>query len=572
MSERKSLVHGPCDPPLKALSISQLLDEQDNKYGSREAIVAFKTGARLTYHDLNLKTKQIARALVVDGVRSGDRVAIFLGNCEAYAEIFLAIARIGAIAVLLNRTYTPDETQNVLRSTGCSILFISGCLGNSGSNAFLAYLDGLDQEPIAAGLPSLRRIVLVGDDHQLNSRLTPWRSFLAGADAASLSQLSRLENSVPSSTACSFFLTSGTTGVPKIAMLTHANIINNAFLTGHRIPMSEEDIICNCLPLFHCGGLVLGLIICIVHGACVVFPALSFSASSTVESLAAEKCTGMHGVPTMFAAVLRKRQMEPSRGPLRLRTGIIGAAAFPETLWLQIKGEFDIENLSHTYGMTETSCASFTSDPMVNYAKRMPHALTILPHTKAKVIDCGGNIVNAGQRGELCIAGYLVQTGYFQNEEKTREALIRDDDGTLWMRTGDEAFFDEDGHCIVTGRIKDIIIRGGENIYPTEIEDRLSQHPSVLEACVVGLPDDHLGQVVSAFIQQRPATERPSNIDLAAWVCQTLSCHKAPVWLFWLGDEGVPSEFPLSGSGKICKNVLEEIGQRNMHSEKGCHT
>ncbi|RAK72289.1 putative long-chain-fatty-acid-CoA ligase [Aspergillus fijiensis CBS 313.89] len=555
----KSIVHGPSHPPLKLCTIGQLLRQQADRVNSRRAVVEVQSGARLTYHDLEIRAKQIARALIASGVQRGDRIAIFLGNCEVYVEIFFAVARIGAVAVLLHGTYTPNEARNVLRTTECSTLFISSGLGNRGSRAFLSYLEESNMS-LAVDVPSVKRIVLVHDDHPDGSYLTSWTTFLVSGDTVSPPRLSQLEDEVGGDTVCSFLLTSGTTGVPKVAMLTHANIINNAFLAGNHMALTEESIICNPLPLFHSGGLILGLMTCVVHGACIVFPAPSFSASRTLDCLSAEKCTGMHGVPTMFAAVLRHRHPQPMKCPIRLKTGLIGGSAPSEALWLQIKDELGVEDFSLGYGMTETSGAVFMSKPEDADATRMPRSLAILPHTSAKVVDSRGEIVTVGQRGELCVSGYLVQKGYFNNGEKTRAAIVQDENGTLWMRTGDEAFFDREGNCSVTGRIKDIIIRGGENLYPTEIEDRLSEHPSVQGACVVGLPDDYLGQVVAAFIQQEPGTERPSLEELAAWVRLNLSYQKAPTRVFWLGDDDLPRDFPLLGSGKIRKNVLEEIG------------
>ncbi|PYH77067.1 putative long-chain-fatty-acid-CoA ligase [Aspergillus uvarum CBS 121591] len=561
----KSVVHGPSHPPLKLLTIGQLLSEQADRVSSREAVVAFQSGARLSYHDLEIRTKQTARALVASGVQRCDRIAIFIGNCEVYVEIFFAVVRIGAVAVLLHGTYTPNEARNVLRTTECSTLFISSSLGNRGSRAFLDCLKDSNKS-LAIDVPSMKRIVLVHDDHPDGSYLTSWESFLACGDAVSPSRLSQLEDGVGDDTVCSFLLTSGTTGVPKVAMLTHANIINNGFLAGNHMALTKESIICNPLPLFHSGGLILGLMTCVVHGACIVLPAPSFSASRTHDCLSAEKCTGMHGVPTMFAAVLRHRHVQSMKSSIRLRTGLIGGSAPSEALWLQIKHEFDLEGFTLGYGMTETSGGVFMSKPEIADATRMPRALVILPHTSAKVVDSRGDIVTVGQRGELCVSGYLVQKGYFKNEEKTRAAMAHDENGTLWMRTGDEAIFDCEGGCCITGRIKDIIIRGGENLYPTEIEDRLSEHPSVQGACVVGLPDDYLGQVVAAFLQQEPGTERPSHEELAIWVRSTLSYHKAPTRVFWLGDDDLPRDFPLLGSGKIRKNVLEQFGCQKLRA------
>ncbi|PYI24173.1 putative long-chain-fatty-acid-CoA ligase [Aspergillus violaceofuscus CBS 115571] len=539
------------DPPVKPLTLGQLLDQQEQKFGSREAIVEFMSGSRLTYRELNVRVKQIARALVAKGIQRGDRVAVFLSNCAAYAEVFLAISRLGAIAVLIQGPYTAEETRNVLRMSECSALLLGGQFGTTGSNAFLAYLNDTDPTEIAAELPSLKSMVLVKDDERAcNKCVTTWSSFLESADTVTLAQLDQLEKDhIVPDTVCSFLLTSGTTGLPKMAMLTHRNLMTSGFVSGHHISVDHTDRLCNCFPLFHIAGLVFGPMDCISHGACMVLPAPRFDAARTLDCLAAEDCTGMLGAPTMFAGLLHA--FERTRPPMtiQLKKGMIGAAPAPAELWTGLRKAFGLEGLANTYG-------SFMSSPM-----GLSECLGVVPHMSAKVVDSRGGVVPLGERGELCVAGDLVCKGYFQNEQKTNEAMVHDADGLCWMHTGDQAFFDEDDNCHLTGRIKDIIIQGGENIYPREIEDRLCQHPAVLRACVVGLADDYLGQVVAAFLDHQPETERPSDRELAAWVRASLSPHNAPAWIFWLQDPGVPAELPMLESGKVRKHVLQEIGQ-----------
>ncbi|KAF9893464.1 hypothetical protein FE257_010776 [Aspergillus nanangensis] len=451
MSIPQSIINGPSSPPLRTCSIPDLLNELAIQFSSKDAINAPETSTRLTYHDLNVRTKTIARAFIAHGIHKGDKIGIFLGNCEVYAEVFLAVTRIGAIAVPLNGTYSAIEAINAIKLTGIVAL----SLGTKGSQSLLSYLETLDQRTVQNKIPGLQRIVCVNDSDSVAPHLEAYGAFLGDAEEIGLPQLMDIEASVK--------------GSPKVAMLTHA-----------------------------------------------------------------------------------------------VRTGMIGGASVPDALLRELKLEFGLKGLTHSYGMTETSSASFMWQKVLDLNGGVSGKLVILPHTSAKVIDTAGNIVAAGCRGELCVSGYSVQKGYYQNPKKTKEAMIPDDKGTIWMRTGDEAVLDSKGYCSITGRVKDIIIRGGENIYPAEIEDRLTDHPSVSQTAVVGVDHSHLGQVVAAFLHQSPRTRKPTDSELSAWVGLRLGAMKSPAWIFWLGHDGLPETFPTTGNGKIRKNVLQELGNRRI--------
>jgi acyl-CoA synthetase (AMP-forming)/AMP-acid ligase II len=332
--------------------------------------------------------------------------------------------------------------------------------------------------------------------------------------------------------------------------------------------LTPADVLCCPPPLFHCFGLVLGLMAVITHGAKIVYPAEVFDAQATLRAILSEQCTAVHGVPAMFDSLLalpEAKHLQPGKDGLRLRTGIIAGAPVPRYLMELLVSKLGMREFTSSYGLTEASPTcfnAFTDDPI---HVRLTTVGTIMPHAMAKIVDRDGRIVPVGTRGELCIGGYQLQAGYWNNSEKTNEVMIRDEQGVLWLHTGDEAVFDERGYCTITGRFKDIIIRGGENIYPLEIEERLVAHPAISQAIVVGLKDKHYGEVVGAFLQLDSAhgrEQRPSDEEVREWVRKALGRHKAPTHVFWLGMDGVPATVPLTGSGKVRKFEMAQLGNR----------
>ncbi|KAE8422079.1 hypothetical protein BDV36DRAFT_280118 [Aspergillus pseudocaelatus] len=552
-----SLLHGPSEPALKSYSIGQLLNQQATHFPTKEAVIFPTEGVRYTYQELNSRVRIVSRALVARGIKAGDRIGVFCGNCVGYAEVFLAATRIGAITVLLNNAYSTTECLNVLRTTGCSLLFTATHIGQRDLASCLRALKAsLDRDEI----PDLKQIVLLKMDGDTREQFQSFDSFLGLSSNIPDSTLSEIEQKVQPDQTCTFQFTSGTTGTPKIAMLTHRNVISNAHSIGYRLLLSEKDVVCCPYPLFHISGLVIGLLSCLTYGAAIVYPSPTFDPSAVLHEVVREKCTGLHGVPTIFIALLeRYRQLK--NGPIHLRTGLIGGAPVPAALLREMHKEFGFEDLTVAYGMTETSPISFMSRSAEQPSDAVVHR-DILPHTFAKIIDSSGNIVPQGIRGELCIAGSGVQKGYYQNPEKTREALKTDPSGVVWMHTGDEAVMDARGHCVITGRIKDIIIRGAENIYPAEIEEQLNKHHTISQSCVVGVKHETLGEEVAAFLQSTPGQPRPSASEIIEWLQLSLGAQKAPAWIFWLGDGDVPVVFPITDSGKIKRNEMADLGNR----------
>ncbi|KAK0750093.1 long-chain fatty-acid-CoA ligase-like protein [Schizothecium vesticola] len=550
--QRLSVLHGPTDPPLVDLTLGELLDLQCLHHGTQEAVVIPWTGARWTYNELNHHSRLLAQAMLDMGIGVGDRVGIMAGNCEQYASVFFAATRIGAILVILNNTYTPTEAQYGLDFTDCKIFFTTKAIGRLDNGPLLARL----------ALKTKRKLAIVilrgnSDGH------TTYEQVLARGAKANPDCLHHVSAKVLPHLVCNLQFTSGTTGLPKAAMLTHHNIINNARFIGDRLRLSPADTLCCPPPLFHCFGLVLGLMAVLTHGAKIVYPSETFDAPATIRALLSESCTALHGVPAMFDSLLALPEASALRAAdLRLRTGIIAGAPVPRRLMELMVSRLGMKEFTSSYGLTEASPTcfnAFTDDPL---ATRLRTVGTLMPHARAKIVDRDGRTVAWGERGELCIGGYQLQAGYWNNSERTAEVMARDEDGVVWLSTGDEAMFEEGGYCVITGRFKDIIIRGGENIYPLEIEERLVQHPAVAMAVVVGLKDEHYGEVVGAFLAVEDGHQPPGKGEVVDWVRRQLGKHKAPTHVFWLGHDGIPAAVPLTGSGKVRKFEMAQVGNK----------
>ncbi|KAL1966032.1 hypothetical protein VTN77DRAFT_4972 [Rasamsonia byssochlamydoides] len=556
-SANLSLVHGPTHPPLWTKTLGQVIAEQARQYGDKEAVVVPWQATRLTYRQLAERSKLVAKALLDVGLRHGQCVGIMAGNCYEYIEVFLGGARIGCPVVVLNTTYSPEEFKSAVSRSSCRVIFVSPTIG---SRSLAAHIDTL------SSIPELQRVVILGEGETpgLAKETQTYSTFTNGGHSVFLNDafLRRAEKQVQPSDVLNLQFTSGTTSLPKAAMLTHINLINNGRYVGQAMRLTTDDVICCPPPLFHCFGLVMGFLASFTHGSTIIFPSAHFNAKQTLDAVVAEKATALLGVPTMFIAELEVMDTEPGKYQINtLRTGLAAGSPVPAPLMHQLREKMRVQGMLIAYGMTETSPVTFITsldDPPEKMAKTLGR---VLPHTSAKVIDKHGNIVPRGQRGEICTSGFALQTGYWKDEEKTKEAMRRDENGTLWMHTGDEGFIDEEGYGHITGRIKDLIIRGGENISPTEIEERLIAHPSISEACVVGLENERYGEVVGAFLRLAGNTTRKLTDDeVRAWVMEVLGRTKAPQYIFWIGDQEVGADLPKTGSGKYKKHLIRGIG------------
>lgn len=420
-------------------------------------------------------------------------------------------------------------------------------------------------------VPSLRNVILINNSAgRISNDTFSYFSSYHDVFQSTSSNPPALNIDVRPDDICNIQFTSGTTAMPKAASLTHINILNNGKFIGDRMGLTEEDVVVCPPPLFHCFGCVLGYSACVTHGSAIVFPSEAFDPKRALESVQAERATALYGVPTMYIACLEllKHEKVERKGFERLRTGIAAGSSIPIELMKRLHRELNLTDLTICYGMTETSPVSVMTFPDDPIDKRTSTVGRVMPHTQAKIVDVHDRtkILPVGEKGELATAGYLLQKYYWNDPEKTAEVMIRDEEGVRWMFTGDEAEMDEEGYIKITGRIKDLIIRGGENIYPLDIENALFEHPAVAEVSVVGVPDERYGECVAAFIG--PSEGRGiSKDEVREWVRNKLARHLVPRYVFWIGDlEG--GALPKTASGKIQKFKLVEEGKRMLKEGK----
>ncbi|KKK20117.1 hypothetical protein P175DRAFT_0515115 [Aspergillus ochraceoroseus IBT 24754] len=556
--QQLSIVYGETEPELLDITLGELLALQSLQCGDYECLVFPWTGARWSYADLNDEADRVARGMLAMGIQKGDRIGIMAGNCEQYISIFFAAARAGAILVVLNNTYTPSELYYALDHTDCRFLFLTSRIGR---HSLEEVLEKLGPQPRQDGTSkALEEIIVIRGQYK---NFSTYKDVIERGLLLPSNALLEREADLQPDDVCNLQFTSGSTGNPKAAMLTHHNLVNNSRFIGDRMNLTSFDILCCPPPLFHCFGLVLGMLAVVTHGSKIVFPSETFDPRAVLHAISDEKCTALHGVPTMFEAILSIPAPE-NFDCSNLRTGIIAGAPVPRPLMKRLFAELNMTQYTSSYGLTEASPTCFNALTTDSIETRLRTVGKVMPHAKAKIIDAEGRIVPVGQRGELCMAGYQLTKGYWNNPEKTAESLITDMDGTTWLRTGDEAMFTPEGYCTITGRFKDIIIRGGENIYPLEIEERLSSHPAIEVASVIGIPDHKYGEVVGAFIAVAPEHQgkRPSDEALRVWTRETLGRHKAPQYFFVFGEEGVDRTIPVTGSGKVRKVDLRNIAAK----------
>lgn len=430
-------------------------------------------------------------------------------------------------------------------------------------------------------LPKLRNLVVVdnkGEFQQESEKLNisstiDWREIIMWREHIQEEKLRRETiQSLDKDDVINLQFTSGTTGAPKAVSLTHSNLLNNALSIARRMYISENDVLCNVPPLFHCFGLVLGNLAFWSHGACIVYASETFDPKAVVDAVVGDKCTALHGVPTHFLGVLaevdKRQAARESLDISNLRTGIAAGSPVPIELMKSLIARMNLKDLTNAYGMTETSPVSFQTTPADDITKRTETVGKIQPHVKAKIIDPDGNIVPVGSPGEICIAGYVLQKGYWGDEEQTKAAMKEDENGTLWMHSGDEGVMDEEGYLRIVGRIKDIIIRGGENLFPVQIENALLTNESIREAAAISVPNDTFGEVVGAWVVRKPGTNITRE-DVRKTVINTMNPQNAPAWVWFLGDDGIPDELPRTASGKVMKHVLRQWSKELSRKKDG---
>ncbi|KAK4171232.1 putative acyl-CoA synthetase family [Triangularia setosa] len=546
----------PPSLPLPDLNIGQLLDKQAREYPQRLSIVSRWQNKRGNYRELHNTCQDIAQGLLRRGVRPGDHVIVLAGNTLEYAQLFFAVGAIGAIFSIINPTFTAEEVVSAVELLEPAVIFIADRIGYRKNNALLNELTQLQaQAPVIVRLPALTPVADTAGE------ILSWDDFLQkSSDDCRDNMLAQYwAKPDPNDTLCVQF-TSGTTGPRKAAMLSHRNLISNAWLVGHRLAYTPDDSTCCLAPLFHCFALVCGIIAPILYGSSAVVPSDVFLAGASLEALSEEKCTVIHGVTTMFQALLDHPDAGKHAPSFRLRTGIVAGSALSRS-WIQrLDEEFGFTGLAYGYGMTELSCMVFLTDPSRESLLDDHYSVgTLLPHSFARVVDSKLQVLPPGVPGELLISGYLVFKGYYKNQEKTDQAFVRDSQGRSWLQTGDLVSIDAAGRCIIQGRVKDMIKRGGENIFPADIETVLEKHPDIAVAACVGIPDDYWGEVVGVFVKREPDS-KVGDRELKLWLRAKIAPHKMPERFFWLGDGGgVPDELPFNHTGKLMKAELRKI-------------
>ncbi|WP_329260591.1 AMP-binding protein [Streptomyces sp. NBC_01478] len=529
-SPLNSYSHGTSGTSLLGDTIGADLDRAVAAWPDREALVDVPSGRRWTYAQFAADIDQLAQALLASGVAKGDRVGIWAINCPEWVLVQYATARIGAVMVNINPAYRTHEVEFVLKQAGISVLFASVAHKTSDYRAMV--------DQVRGKCPELREVVYIGDPS--------WDALLSrGTGDEPYAELSCDD-------AINIQYTSGTTGFPKGATLSHHNILNNGYFVGELIAYTEQDRVCIPVPFYHCFGMVMGNLAATSHGACIVIPAASFDPAATLKAVQQERCTSLYGVPTMFIAELNLPDFA-TYDLSSLRTGIMAGSPCPVEVMKRVVAEMHMAEVSICYGMTETSPVSLQTRMDDDLEHRTGTVGRVLPHLEVKVVDPATGITQPrGTAGELCTRGYSVMLGYWNEPGKTAEAI----DAGRWMYTGDLAMMREDGYVEIVGRIKDMIIRGGENIYPREIEEFLYTHPKIADVQVVGIPNERYGEEVLACVIPRDPADPLTLEELRGFCEGRLAHYKIPSLL------QVMDAFPMTVSGKVRKVELRERAVR----------
>jgi len=518
--------HGACDVPLRGETIGEAWRSAVAGHGSRDALVVRHQGIRWTYEELDGQVERCARALLAADVAKGDRVGIWSPNNAEWVVLQLATARVGAILVNVNPSYRARELEHALGHAGCCLLLHA------------PGFKGVDYREVLAAVGSPPPAIGLDDG---------WERFLGRAGEVAGEALDAREAELGFDDPINIQFTSGTTGLPKGATLSHHNILNNGFFIGETLAYTPEDRVCVPVPFYHCFGMVLGNVAILTHGACIVVPSESFDPRATVDAVVEERCTSLYGVPTMFIAMLAD-PASPEADLSSLRTGIMAGSACPMELMKRVGTEMHMDEVTICYGMTETSPVSAQTQRDDPVEKRVGTVGRVHPHVEVKIADAAtGRTLGRGEPGELCTRGYSVMLGYWDDEAATREAI----DAAGWMHTGDLAVMDDDGYIRIVGRIKDMIIRGGENISPREIEELLYTHPAVADVQVIGVPDERYGEIVCAWVVREPGADLDEE-SVRQFCRERVARFKVPAIVRFVDG------FPMTVTGKIQKFRMRE--------------
>jgi fatty-acyl-CoA synthase len=544
-----SYVHGASSIPLIGETIGVHFDRIVERYGERDALIVRHQDVRWTWRELRREVDALAAGLVALGLKPGERIGIWSPNNAEWVLTQFATAKAGLILVNINPAYRLAELEYALNKSSCTALIAAARFKTSD---YIGMLRELAPELAtaapgnlrAAKLPDLRLVIAIGDES--HAGMAPFAEIAGLGGDAERHRLAELAGTLQFDDPINIQFTSGTTGFPKGATLTHHNILNNGFFLGEGMRFTEHDRVCIPVPLYHCFGMVIGNLGCLTHGAAMVFPGEGFDPLATLETVAAERCTALYGVPTMFIAQLEHPEF--GRFDLSsLRTGMMAGSPCPVEVMRRCVDEMHLSEITIGYGMTETSPASFQTASEDPLEKRVSTVGRIHPHVEAKVVDAERRIVPRGAPGELLTRGYLVMLGYWNDPERTAESI----DAAGWMHTGDLATIDDEGYCNIVGRIKDMVIRGGENVYPREIEEFLYRHPKIQDVQVIGVPDPRYGEELCAWVKLRTG-ETASAEDIRAFCQGQIAHYKIPRHIKFV------DAFPMTVTGKIQKFLMRE--------------
>jgi fatty-acyl-CoA synthase len=552
-----SYASGISTAPLIGSTIGDLFDRVAGQVPDNDALISCHQSLRYTYRELQVAVDTFARGLMALGIEGGDRVGIWSPNYAEWVITQFATPKVGCILVNINPAYRTSELEYVLKQSGISTLIIAPRFKSSNylamMNEVCPELSGSRPGAIhSSRLPDLRTVIVLGDEG--SPGMYTWSEVLDGAREISADALAARQRRQNFDDPINIQYTSGTTGFPKGATLSHHSILNNGFFIGERMRFTDKDRLCIPVPFYHCFGMVLANLACVTHGATMVLPSDGFDAESVLQTVQAERCTALHGVPTMFIAELghpRFAEYDLST----LRTGIMAGSPCPTEVMKQVIDRMHMEDVTICYGMTETSPVSTQTEVDDSIEERVSTVGRVHPHVEVKIIDPGtGEVVPRGTPGELCSRGYIVMLGYWNNPEATAEAI----DAGRWMHTGDLATMDEDGYVNIVGRIKDMIIRGGENVYPREIEEFLYTHPAVQDVQVIGVPDERYGEEIMAWVVLKPGAEA-STEEIREYCRGRIAHFKVPRYVKFTDG------FPMTVTGKIQKyrmreTAVEELG------------